>query len=58
MFASSHNNTSCMHVIPDITAALSIKISIHLESANMSTNEETLVGLQREKQFQFTYTKI
>ena len=57
MFASNHNNTSCMHVITDITAALSIKIYIHLESANMSTNEETLVGLDREKRFQFTYTK-
>ena len=58
MFASNQNNTLCMHVITNIAAALSIKIYIHLESANMSTNEETLVGLQREKQFQFTYTKI
>ena len=57
MFASNQNNTLCMHVITNIAAALSIKIYIHLESANMSTNEETLVGLQREKHFQFTYTK-
>ena len=57
MLASNHNNTSCMHVITDITAALSIKIYIHLESANMSTNEKTLEGLQGKKQFQFTYTK-
>ena len=57
MLASNHNNTSCMHVITDITTALSIKIYIHLESANMSTNEETLKGLDGKKQFQFTYTK-
>ena len=57
MFVSNQNNTLCMHVITDIAAALSIKIYIHLESANMAPKKPTLVNLDEEKQFQFTYTK-
>ena len=57
MLASNQNNTLCMHVITDIAAALSIKIYIHLESANMAPKKPTLVNLGEEKQFQFTYTK-
>ena len=57
MFVSNQNNTLCMHVITDIAAALSIKIYIHLESANMAPKKPTFVGLDEEKKFQFTYTK-
>ena len=57
MFASNQNNTLCRHVIPENVAALSVKIYPHLESANMATNEGTLVSLGQEKQFQFNYRK-
>ena len=57
MFASNQNNTLCMHVITNIAAALSIKIYIHLESANMAPKKPTLVDLEKGKQFQFTYKK-
>ena len=55
MFVSNQNNTLCMHVITDIAAALSIKIYIHLESANMAP--PTLVNLDERKWFQITCTK-
>ena len=42
MFVSNQNNTLCMHVITDIAAALSIKIYIHLESANMPPKKRLL----------------
>ena len=59
MFASNQNNTLCVcrHVITENVAAWSVKIYLHLESTNMATNEETLVGLEEEKQFQFNYRK-
>ena len=57
MFVSNQNNTLCMHVITDIAAALSIKIYIHLESANMAPKKPTLVNLDERKWFQITYTK-
>ena len=57
MSASNQNSTPCRHVITEIVAAWSVKIYLHLESANMATNEGTLVGLEEEKQFQFNYRK-
>ena len=59
MFASNQNNTLCMcrHVITENVAAWLVKIYLHLESTNMATNEGTLVGLEKEKQFQFNYRK-